>query len=155
MATRTLLTVEDFLRLPDSNDIRQELVEGEVLTLSPTMPRHNDVRDTILVALRNFLGGRGLGRVWSEQAFHLFGDTVRIPDISFVAAGRVIALDRVPEGAPDLAVEVISPTNTPREIDQRISDYFAAGCKRVLDCLSGGSRGLHSRFGGSQPPARR
>lgn len=111
--------------------MRYELVEGELISLSPTMPEHHDVRDTLLVALRNFLAGRGLGRVWSEQAFHLFGDTVRIPDIAFVRAGRSIEPRQLPEGAPDLAVEVISPSNTPREIDRRISDYFAAGCRRV------------------------
>jgi len=111
--------------------MRYELAEGELISLSPTMPEHHDVRDTLLVALRNFLAGRGLGRVWSEQAFHLFGDTVRIPDIAFVRAGRSIEPRQLPEGAPDLAVEVISPSNTPREIDRRISDYFAAGCRRV------------------------
>jgi len=111
--------------------MRYELAEGELISLSPTMPEHHDVRDTLLVALRNFLAGRGLGRVWSEQAFHLFGDTVRIPDIAFVRAGRSIEPRQLPEGAPDLAVEVISPSNTPREIYRRISDYFAAGCRRV------------------------
>jgi len=131
MATKTLLTVEDFLRRSEARDMRYELVEGELITLSPTMPEHNGVRDTLLVVLRNFLAGRGLGRVWSEQAFHLFGDTVRIPDIAFVRAGRSIEPRQLPEGAPDLAVEVISPSNTSREIDRRISDYFAAGCKRV------------------------
>ena len=131
MATKTLLTVEDFLRRSETRDISYELVEGELITVSPTMPEHNDVRDTLLVALRNFLAGRGLGRVWSEQAFHLFGETVRIPDIAFVCAGRSIEPRQLPEGAPDLAVEVISPSNTPRELDRRISDYFAAGCKRV------------------------
>jgi Uma2 family endonuclease len=83
MATKTLLTVEDFLRRSETRDVRYELVEGELITLSPAMPEHNDVRDTLLVALRNFLAGRNLGRVWSEQAFHLFSDTVRIPDIAF------------------------------------------------------------------------
>ncbi|MGO8793052.1 MAG: Uma2 family endonuclease [Terriglobia bacterium] len=131
MATKTLLTVEEFLRLPEPFDTVRELVEGELITVSPTMPEHNDVRDTLLVALRNFLAGKGLGRVWSEQAFHLFGDTVRIPDIAFVRAGRSIDPRRLPEGAPDLAIEVISPTNTPREIDQRVSDFFAAGSTRV------------------------
>jgi Uma2 family endonuclease len=67
----------------------------------------------------------------SEQSFHLFGNTVRVPDVAFIRSGRDIATDRPFEGAPDLAVEVVSPTNTPREIDHRISDYFAAGCKRV------------------------
>ncbi len=131
MATKTLLTVEEFLRLPEPPDAHYELVEGVLITVSPTMPEHNNVRDTLLVALRNFLAGRELGRVWSEQAFHLFGNTVRIPDISFVRAGRVVDPHHLPEGAPDLAVEVISPTNTPREMDQRVSDFFAAGCQRV------------------------
>ena len=131
MATKTLVTVEDFLRRSEARDMRYELVEGELITMSPTMPEHNHVRDTLLVALRNFLAGRGLGRVWSEQAFHLFGDTVRIPDIAFVRAGRSIEPHQLPEGAPDLAIEAISPTNTLREMEQRVSDFFAAGCKRV------------------------
>lgn len=44
---------------------------------------------------------------------------------------RSIEPRRLPESAPDLAVEVVSPSNTPRELDRRVSDYFAAGCKRV------------------------
>jgi Uma2 family endonuclease len=131
MATKTLLTVEDFLRRLDTPDTRCELVEGELITVSPPMPEHNDVRDTLLVALRNFLAGRGLGRVWSEQAFHLFGDTVRIPDIAFVRAGRSIEPRQLPEGGPDLAVEVVPDGTAVREHFWRISDYFAAGGKRV------------------------
>jgi Uma2 family endonuclease len=134
MAIETLLTVEEFLRLPESvgdHDAHYELVEGELVAVTPTLPEHNNVRDTLLVALRNFLAGRELGRAWSEQAFHLFGNTVRIPDISFVRAGRILDPHQLPDGAPDLAMEVVSPSNTPREIDQRVSDYFAAGSKRV------------------------
>ena len=131
MATKTLVTVEDFLRRSEARDTRYELVEGELITLSPTMPEHNDVRDTLLVALRNFLAGRGLGRVLSEQAFHLFGETVRVPEIAFVRAGHSIEPHKLPEGAPDLAIEVISPSNTLREMEQRISDFFAAGSTRV------------------------
>ncbi len=72
-----------------------------------------------------------MGTALSEQAFHLFGSTVRIPDISFVRAGRLEELTRLPQGAPDLAIEVISPTNTPGEMNKRASDYFAGGCRRV------------------------
>ena len=134
MATKTLLTVEDYMRLPESvetSDVRYELVEGELVTVSPTAPIHNLVRGKLERLLGAFLEGKGLGVVLAEQAFHLFGNTVRIPDISFVGSSRPFDLHRTPEGAPDLAVEVVSPTNTPREIDRRISDYFAAGCKRV------------------------
>ncbi len=132
MATKMLLTVDEFLPRLEERDIAYELVEGEVVQLSPTMPQHNFVRDRLLVLLKTFLDKKSaIGTVLSEQAFHLFGNTVRIPDISLLAAGRRIDPHRIPQGAPDLVVEVISPSNTPREIDQRVSDYFAAGCKRV------------------------
>lgn len=112
-------------------DSHYELVEGELITVSPGMARHNLVRDKLLMTLRTFTEPRKLGIVVSEQSFHLFGNTVRVPDVAFVRAGKDLPLDDLPEGAPDLAVEVISPTHTPREIDQRVSDFFAAGCKRV------------------------
>lgn len=134
MVTKAVLTVEDFVRLPESadgQDVRYELVEGELITVSPAMFRHNRVRDQVLVVLSLFLRGRNLGTAVAEQPFHLFGTTVRVPDVAFVRAGRPVAPDSLPEGAPDLAVEVVSPSNTPREIDRRISDYFAAGCHRV------------------------
>ena len=130
MATKTLLTVEDFIRLPQ-RDVWYELVEGELIPMSPGMLPHNRVRDTALVVLKAFVEGRKLGIVVSEQCFHLFRNTVRIPDLAVIFSGRDLASDTPIEGGPDLVVEVVSPTNTPREIDQRISDYFAAGCKRT------------------------
>lgn len=131
MATKTLLTVEDFLRLPEPVDGQYELIEGELVQMSPTMPLHNLVRDRMLISLATFLRGLDLGIVLSEQAFILSEDTVRIPDVAFIAKGRLEDLRELPEGGPDLAVEVISPSNTLREMDQKVSDYFAAGCKRV------------------------
>jgi Uma2 family endonuclease len=130
MGTKTLLTVEDFLRRSEERDVRYELVEGELITVSPGMFLHNEVRDNLLVLLKTFVEARGLGTVVAEQPFHLFGDTVRVPDVAFVR-GRKLAPHKLPEGAPDLAIEVISPTNTPHEINQRVSDFFAAGSTRV------------------------
>lgn len=134
MATKTLLTVEDFMRLPESvgtEDVRYELVEGELVAMSPGMLPHNLIRDTLLVILKTFVAPRKLGTVVSEQAFQLSERTVRVPDVALVQPGRQLATERPIEGAPDLAVEVVSPTNTAREMDQRVSDYFAAGCRRV------------------------
>jgi Uma2 family endonuclease len=134
MATKAMLTIEDFVRLPESvgeQDVRYELVEGEISPMSPTVPAHNRVRGRVERLLAAFVEQHGLGEVLAEQAFHLFGNTVRIPDVSFVRASRPLDPHCVPEGPPNLAVEVVSPSNTPREIDQRISDYFAAGCQRV------------------------
>jgi len=134
MATKALLTVEDFMRLPDTvdgRDVRYELVEGELVIVSPAMLPHNRIRDRILVLLLPFVEQRKLGTVVSEQAFQLSERTVRVPDLAFVRAGRSLAADKPIEGAPDLVVEAVSPSNTPREINRRTSDYFAAGCQRV------------------------
>jgi Uma2 family endonuclease len=131
MATKTLLTVEEFTPVFESADGWCELVEGEVIEVSPGVFLHNRVRDTVLVILRIFVEAHKLGTVVSQQPFNLFGNTVRFPDIAFVQAGRELPLKGFPKGAPDLAIEVISPSNTPREMDRRVSDYFAAGCKRV------------------------
>jgi Uma2 family endonuclease len=92
---------------------------------------HSRVRDTVLLILRTFVEAHKLGTVVCEQPFHLFGNTVRFPDVAFVRAGREIPLKVLPEGAPDFAIEVISPTNTLREMERRVSDYFAACCTRV------------------------
>lgn len=131
MATKTLITVDEFLRLPEPMDVVCELVEGEVVAMSPTMPLHNLVRDKILMLLREFVLAHRLGTVLSEQAFQLSNNTVRIPDVSFTGSKRRFEINKLPIGAPDLAVEVISPTDSPREMDRRVSDFFAAGATRV------------------------
>ena len=131
MATKTLITVEEFARQFGKFDTFQELVEGELITMSPGMFLHNYVRDRLLRLLAAFVEAHQLGIVVSEQPFHLFGSTVRYPDVAFVRSGRTLPSDKFAEGAPDLAIEVISPSNTPREMDRRISDFFAAGSTRV------------------------
>jgi Uma2 family endonuclease len=131
MATKTLMTVEEFMPLLESRDVWYELVEGEVVTVSPGMFQHNRIRDKLLHILMTFLESHELGTAVSEQPFHLFANTVRHPDVAFVRASREIPPRALPEGGPDLAVEVVSPSNTAREMDQKVSDYFRAGSKRV------------------------
>lgn len=131
MATKTLLTVEEFTPLFESSETGCELVEGEVVSVSPGMFLRNRIRDKLLHVLMTFLESHKLGTAVAEQPFHLFGSTVRYPDVAFVASGRELAPREFPKGAPDLAIEVISPSNTPREIERRVSDFFAAGSKRV------------------------
>lgn len=134
MATKTLLTIEEFLRLPVSDDdreLRYELVEGELVELQPEMLLHNLTRDAVFFTLMRFVGIEALGTLQCWQLFHLFGSTVRRVDVAFVKSGRKLPLDKLPEGAPDLAVEVVSPNDAPSEVERRISDYFAGGCKRV------------------------
>lgn len=131
MSTKTLLTVDDFLPIFEARGGWCELVDGEVVEVSPAMFLHNYVRDRLLYFLMSFLETHRIGTVVAEQPFHLFGNTVRFPDVAFVSAGRELPPRSFPKGAPDLAVEVISPSNTLREMDRKVSDYFKGGCKRV------------------------
>lgn len=133
MATKTLLTIEKFDQLPIREGILYELNEGEVVTMTEPMPRHNWVRDNVAAALRDFAHPRHLGRVFLETGYQLTPETVRIPDVSFVSADRMreIDLDRRIQGAPALAIEVVSPTDLAEGLTQKVKQYLAAGAKAV------------------------
>jgi Uma2 family endonuclease len=133
MATKTLLTIEQFDQLPITEGILYELNEGELVTVTEPMPRHNWVRDNVARLAGNFVEERKLGRVFLETGYQLTPETVRIPDVSFVPADRMreIDLDKRIEGAPALAIEVISPTDLAEEVTQKVKQYLAAGTKVV------------------------
>ncbi len=133
MATKTLLTIEQFDQLPEREGILYELNEGEVVTITEPMPRHNLVRDNIAWLAGNFVEEHKLGKVFLETGYQLTAETVRIPDVSFVPADRMrdVDLDRRIQGAPALAVEVVSPTDLAEELTQKVKQYLATGAKAV------------------------
>jgi Uma2 family endonuclease len=133
MATKTLLTIEQFDQLPFTEGVLYELNEGKLVTLTEPMPRHNWVRDNVARLTGNFVEERKLGRVFLETAYQLTPETVRIPDVSFVPADRMhdIDLDKRIQGAPALAIEVVSPTDFAEELTQKVQQYLAAGVKAV------------------------
>lgn len=139
----TLLTIEEFERLPD-DDTRCELVRGRVVREPPAGFEHGRLANRILYLLTRFVEEHGGGEILaSETGFVLFDDppTVRAPDAAFVAAGRVPS--PAPAGfgrlAPDLAVEVISPSNTLAELHAKVTDYLDAGT-RLVWALDPGTR---------------
>ncbi len=128
-------TIEELERLPEDG-YRHELVRGRLVREPPPGAEHGGVTVEIGRLLGNFVRERGIGRVMAEAGFVLAGDppTVRAPDVAFLAA------DRIPEaglpagyvtGAPDLAVEVVSPSNTLAEVRAKVLDYLAAGARAV------------------------
>lgn len=90
MATRTLMSIEQYDALPEKEGVKYELNEGELVTVSPS-PRllHNRVRDEIGFRLREYVQSRGLGEVTMETDFKLSEGTIRIPDVAFLHAGRL------------------------------------------------------------------
>jgi Uma2 family endonuclease len=133
--TRRRLTAEEFLYQPP-DDLRSELVAGEVVREPPPGPEHGWLGVTIAYHLRRFLEEHPLGRVLGESGYVLARDpdTVRGPDVSFVAEERWAATPdkrRYFEGAPDLAVEIASPDDSRRQLAEKARSYLAAGARLV------------------------
>ena len=134
MGTTTRLTFDEFQKLPEQDGIHYELDEGMlVMEPSPTF-RHNRIRDQIARRLTEFVKAHRLGEVTVETDFRLSTETVRNPDVALVTRSqlKVIDIDHSPvEGAPALAVEVISPGNLAQDMRKKVSQYLAAGCHAV------------------------
>jgi Uma2 family endonuclease len=134
-ATR-LITADELLHMPDDGH-RYELVEGRLLTMSPAGPLHSVIALRLAAALAAHVDAGRLGLVLGENAgFRLASgpDTVRAPDASFLSRER-IPPSGPPEtywqGAPDLAVEVMSPSDRRSEINDRIAQYLRLGVREV------------------------
>ena len=130
----TRLSFEEFQRLPEREGTIYELDEGELLMEPSPALRHNLIRQRIAMQLMQFIESKGLGEVAEEMDFRLGPDTVRNPDVAFITSEHLknIDMDRSPvEGAPALAVEVISPNNRSEDIVKKTQQYLGAGCKTV------------------------
>jgi Uma2 family endonuclease len=133
MATRTLLTIDDFERLPDEVAKNKELVDGELVDVSGNTPRHNLLRDYLLTAIRRWVQEKHLGTVISEQEYQ-FLDNAHGPDVSFFGPSKKALLDldkRVQRFVPDLAIEIPSPNDTYFSILRKKDRYLSAGTLEV------------------------
>jgi Uma2 family endonuclease len=100
---------------------------------SPTL-RHNRIRDQIARRLTEFVKTHRLGEVTVETDFRLALETVRSPDVAMVTSAQLktMDIDRSPiDGAPALAIEVISPSNLAQDTRKKVRQYLAAGCHAV------------------------
>ncbi len=120
-------TYEDYLKTSD--DERWELLDGELLMApAPNIP-HQDVQVRLGSRLGNFVEGRGLGRTYFAPTDVVLSDTnVVQPDLLFVSRERegIITYANV-QGAPDLAVEIASPSTDERDRTVKRNLYAAHG----------------------------
>lgn len=133
--TPASMTLDEFLGLPDDG-VRRELVRGEVRELAPATLRRMVIRHRIELLLGNFVHEHDLGIVGGRASFVLAATppTVLAPDIVFIQHDRVPGEeDQGAFGllAPDLAVEVISPSNHPEQMTGRVLLYLNAGVRMV------------------------
>src|SRR6266542_5702716 len=135
--TSQLLTAEEFFALPDPQDgSKQELVRGKVITMPNPGFEHGEVQLALGSLIRVFLLSNRIGRVVTESGAvtERKPDTVRGPDVSYYSKER-LPLDQRVVGyhaeVPDLCVEIISPSNTKKEMGPKIKEYFFAGVRMV------------------------
>lgn len=127
-------TAQHLERMPDDG-FRYELWKGELRRMTPTGARHGVVLINVALILREYQQTRGGLVVGGDVGFQLSKDpdTVIAPDVAYIGSRR--AKGGVPvgffEGAPDLAVEVVSPGNTSEEIERKADAFLAAGASVV------------------------
>jgi Uma2 family endonuclease len=121
-------TDEAFMALSEDGH-RYELVNGELVDRGNSGMEHGYVACTLVAVLTTVVKQNKLGAVCdSSTAFTHKNDNKRSPDVSFVSKERLKGLKRPPrgffQGSPDLAVEILSPSNTVEEIHEKIVEYF-------------------------------
>jgi Uma2 family endonuclease len=130
-----LRTADDLWELAHAGR-RCELVRGVIVDMAPAGDAHGVVAMWIGHLILAYVDAHDLGEVTAaETGFQLFADpdTVRAPDVGFVAKEHLTPMTgKYYPGAPDLAVEVVSPGDTASDIHDKVRDYLQAGTRLVL-----------------------
>jgi Uma2 family endonuclease len=136
MATRTLATVDDVLRLAAKGK-RYELIDGELVPMTPNGLQHGAVEAYAGGLVTNHVLPRKLGKiVGGEVLFRLdsAGTLARVPDLAFIRRERLRDIDLIGPfaGAPDLAVEIVSPSDSAKDLQEKVETWLAHGTLAVL-----------------------
>jgi Uma2 family endonuclease len=135
--TQQLMTAEDLLRMPDDG-FRYELVKGELKKTAPAGHWHGRVAINITTPLAQHVRAHNLGTVYAaETGFKLASDpdVVRAPDVAFIRRERVEEVGNIEgywPGAPDLAVEMVSPSYSYTDVQEKVFDWLEAGTRMVI-----------------------
>ena len=132
------ITAAEFLEMPEPPDgSKQELVRGEIVMLPPPGFEHGNVQSNTNYVLKHYVRAHQLGWVTVESGVvtEIGPDTVRGPDVAFWSKER-LPLDQppprgYPEVAPDLCVEVLSPSNRPAQVQAKVREYLTRGVRLV------------------------
>jgi Uma2 family endonuclease len=137
MSTTTkLMTAEELLRMPSDN-FRHELIEGELRRSPLAEQLHGQITAKLGCALGNYIEANKLGEIYVAGMGFLLcrnPDTVRATDVSFVRQerlGEIVDEDIYMPGAPDLAVEVVSPSDTATEVEEKVAEWLQYGAQLV------------------------
>ena len=134
MATKTLLTIEQYNALEEPTGVRYELDRGELVVTPSLMPRHNIICGELHGHLNAWARKHNLGQAIYEVDVKLAEDTVRRPDVMFIRRERMKAvdLDQVPvQVVPDLVVEVVSKHDQPDDLMLKVRQYLRSGVRAI------------------------
>jgi Uma2 family endonuclease len=122
----------------DDSEVLYEVVDGKRVELPPMGVHETHLASDLFIALGPFIKSRQLGRAECEMVFVLDAETglQRRPDLAFVSYERWPRAHPVPRTAawqvvPNLAIEVVSPSNTMEEVLRKVREYLRAGVQRV------------------------
>lgn len=171
MTASELMTVAEFQSIPDPPGGRYELHLGELVFVTFARPEHNDIEHSLVQLLRPF--ARGLGVVRMEYPFRVMPEfDLRSADVAFISHSRreQMAGDYL-AGAPELVIEVLSPSNTRKEMREKASlclthgalqfwevdaaqrcVFVSSGRGTRLRAGSGGAIDLRELFGAGELP---
>ena len=130
------MTADELLAMPDDG-CRYELIEGELRCMSPAGDEHGRVGMELAIPLGSHVKKNKLGKLYLAETGFLIKtnpDTVRAPDIAFVRMERIKEGPDVKgyrTGAPDLAVEVLSPGDTVSEVEGKVAEWLEGGAQMV------------------------
>jgi Uma2 family endonuclease len=134
MPVRTLMTAEQFDALPEEEGRKWELLDGELIEVSSATPKHNRILARLVTLLNAFAEARRLGAVLPETDLAVRANTRLRPDLGFFSAETwsTVDLDRVPVvQIPDMAIEIVSPSETSTAINRKIDAYLKWGVQEV------------------------
>jgi Uma2 family endonuclease len=135
MATTAYVPAEALLAAYPE-DARVEVVDGVVVPMSPTKNQHGLLAGRLFRRLGDYVEAHGLGETFPETTGFMLArnpDLLRAPDAAFVAADRLPAVfdNTWLELAPDLAAEVLSPSETASSVAKKVDEYLGHGARLV------------------------
>jgi Uma2 family endonuclease len=131
------MTAEEFGARPDREDgCREELVAGVIQVAPPVQESHGDIEFNIAEVLRPFVRQHRMGKVRGAAGYQVAAnpDHVPGPDASFLSNERAAQFPKTGtyrNVAPDLAIEIVFPSNLADEMQAKVQRYLAAGSRRV------------------------
>ena len=123
------MTLAEFL---ESDLEGYEYIKGELIPMAPTSVEHGDISMNLITPLNGHVRANQLGRVYAPDTGFQVGDRFLIPDIAFISTdNRPTDRSKAFKVPPDLAVEVVSPSDTLNRIQEKVFAYLEAGTQLV------------------------